>query len=120
MVMVIINVLNAWYYTCFGPVIPYYSAATGLDETHYSYLFLIKTVATVLGGYLAKYLIKRVPTQPLIIIYMILAIISLCASTFSLSTINLGITLFIATFATVGPALIGFNVTLKLFLDDEP
>jgi hypothetical protein len=30
-VMVIINVLNAWFYTCFGPLIPYYSAATGLD-----------------------------------------------------------------------------------------
>ncbi len=118
MVMVIINVLNAWFYTCFGPVIPYYSAATGLDETHYSYLFFIKTIATIFGGYVAKYLLKRVATQPLIIIYMVLAIVSLCASTFSLNTINLGITLFIATCATVGPSLIGFNVTLKLFLDD--
>lgn len=51
---------------------------------------------------------------------MIIAMISLSASTFSLSTINLGITLFVGTCATVGPGLIAFNITLKLFLDDEP
>jgi hypothetical protein len=42
--MVILNMLNAWLYTCFGPIIPYYILATGLNETHDSYLFIINSV----------------------------------------------------------------------------
>ncbi len=67
---------------------------------------------------MARYLLKKVATQYLMIGYMVVAIISLCASTLSLTTVNLGITLFVATCATVGPSLIGFNITVKLFLDD--
>jgi predicted MFS family arabinose efflux permease len=120
MVMVIINVLNAWYYTCFGPVIPYYSAATGLDETHYSYLFFIKTVATICGGYITKYLLRRVSTQILALVYMSVALLSLCASTLSLSTVNLGITMFIGAGSSFGASLISLNITIKIYLDDEP
>jgi hypothetical protein len=82
--MVVMNFLSAWYDTCFGSIIPYFSAATGIDETGYSYLFMVRSAANILGGFVVKFLIKRISTQTLAIAYMLAVLVSLCLSTLSL------------------------------------
>jgi hypothetical protein len=116
--MVIMNILCAWYDTCFGPVIPFFSEATGIDETNYSYLFLVRFITDILGGLLIKELLQRFSSQKLAIIYMLIFAASLTATTFSLSTISLIITVSIATATFVGLLVIALNVTTKIFLDE--
>lgn len=115
-IMVLMNFLAGWYDTSFGAIIPYFSDATGQDETDYSFLFMVKTSANIISGFIIKYLIKRVSTEKLAVGYLLLVTLSLCASTFTLTNINLGVTLFIATGSFVGVSVIAFSVTIKLFL----
>jgi MFS family permease len=117
-VMIFMNFLCAWYETCFGPIIPYYSAATGLDETEYSYLFMVKSIANIVGGVILSIIILKLSTQKLLIVCMLTSMASLILSSLSLTTVNLSITLFFATLTTISAADIAFLVTAKLFLDD--
>lgn len=61
-IMVLMNFFAGWYDTSFGAIIPYFSNATGMDETDYSYLFMVKTSSNIISGFIIKYLIKRVST----------------------------------------------------------
>lgn len=119
-ILVISNMLGAWYYTCLGPLIPFYSAATGLDQTHFSYLFLVKTFAILVGGQISRFLARRITTQHLALIYFLVAMITIPISTFSLSTLSLSITLFVATLASSGIFVISLYATIKLFMEDQP
>jgi hypothetical protein len=48
------NFLNGCYVSSFGPIIPFFSSITGKDETDYSYIFLIRSVGNIIGGFLIK------------------------------------------------------------------
>lgn len=117
-VTIFMNFLSAWYETCFGPIIPYYSAATGIDETDYSYLFMVKSAANLVAGIVLSFIIDKLSTQKLFIICMLTSMVSLTLSTFSLTTLNLTMTIFFATLTTICLSDIAFLVTIKLFLDD--
>jgi hypothetical protein len=116
--LVLANMLGAWYYACLGPLIPYYSAATGLDETHFSYLFIIKTFAILCGGQIARVILKRLAIQNVALIYMSVALVTISISAFARSTFTLSITLFIATLSSSGIFLSALYVTIEMFKDD--
>jgi MFS family permease len=112
--------LNGWFVSSFGPLIPHFSAATGLDETDFAYLFMVRSAANVFGSFLIKYLLKRTNTQQLTLIYLLVITICLFSSTFSLSTLSLSLTLFFGSAAFVGTVVIIYGATFHLFLNDEP
>ncbi len=109
--------LSGWFVASVGPLIPHYTTATGLDETDYAYLFMVRSAANVIGGFFSKYLLDTFKVSSLTIIYLIVVVISLIVSTLSLSTFNLAITLFCSSICLVGIAVIIYGVTIKLFLD---
>jgi predicted MFS family arabinose efflux permease len=114
--IVFMDFLCAWYDTCFGPIIPYYSAATGIDETDYSYLFMVKSAANIFGSILLSVIIEKLSTQKLLILYLLIATAALILSSLSLTTVNLSLTIFFATLTILSATDIAYLITVSLFL----
>jgi fucose permease len=112
--------LNGWFVSCVGPLIPHFAKATNTEETDYAYLFMVRSIANVLGGILVKYLLNQLKVTPLMYIYLSVVVACLFISTLSLSTLNISITLFASSICLVGTAVITFGVTIKLFVTDRP
>ncbi len=112
--------LNGWYVSSFGPLIPYFTEATGLDETHYSYLFMVRSIANIVGGILIKYIIKKLKTN--VLTYGTLGTVILCLflASLSLTTFNLSINLFLTSVALVCIVIITYSVIFSLFQNDNP
>jgi fucose permease len=102
--LILMNFLSGWFVASVGPLIPHYTTVTGLDETDYAYLFMVRSAANVMGGLFSKYLLHKLKVSALTIIYLLVVVVSLIASTLSLSTFNLSITLFCSSICLVGIA----------------
>lgn len=100
--LVLLSFVNGCFVSSFGPLIPHFSFVTGLDETHYAYIFFVRSAGNIFGGFLIKHLLKRFPIQSLIVFYQATVIISLFLSALSLSTASLTITLFLTSSALIG------------------
>jgi hypothetical protein len=112
--------LNGWYVSCFGTLIPYFTAVTGHDETDYAYLFMVRSLANVVGGLMSKYFIRTVKTSKLMVICIVLVALGIFAANLSLSTFNLTVTIFLASVSLIGTLVILYGVVIKLFLDSRP
>ena len=98
--------LNGWYVSCFGPLIPYFTAATGHDETDYAYLFMVRSSANVVGGLMSKYFIRTITTSKLMIICIVLIALGNLGANLSLSTFNLSVNIFLASVSMIGTVVI--------------
>jgi hypothetical protein len=83
-------------------------------------MFLVRSLANIIGGILIKYLLKIFKAS--VVLNGIFGVISLSlfASTFSLSTINLSISIFCTSFGLIAALVIVYGVTFKLFLKENP
>lgn len=118
--LIFMTFLNGWFVSSVGPLIPHLAKVTNTDETAYAYLFMVRSVANVLGGILVKYLLNQLKVTPLMYIYLSVVVVCLFVSTLSFSTFSLSLTLFASSICLVGTAVITFGVTIKLFLTDRP
>jgi hypothetical protein len=82
--LILLTFFNGCFVSSFGPLIPHYSSATGLDETDFSYLFMVRSIANILGGLLVKIFLKKFQLQSLILGYLSIIIVSLFCATLSL------------------------------------
>lgn len=82
--------------TAVGPIIIYFSQITGEDETYYSFIFLARALGYILGGSLIKVLSHRFHYHTLFMWLIVLCGIVLIWSSFSLTFLNLSITMLLA------------------------
>jgi len=114
--LVVLMFLSGCYVSSFGPLIPFISEQTKNDETHYSYIFLLRSSANVIGGLFTKYLCKRFSPQYIIIISLLVTFVSLFLSTLSLNTINLAVSIFIASLGVINYSIIACTVVFKIYV----
>lgn len=69
----------------FGPIVIYFTKVTHLDETYYSFIFLAKAVGYLIGGLLAKVLVKHISFHRVFAIAIII-----CGSALIVSSVNFG------------------------------
>ena len=91
-------VINGINYVGLGSYIPYLTAATGIVETDYSFIFTARSAGMLLGAFLIKILQKRQFTnhQVFIIGLLIIGVFTIFFS-MTLESAWLGIWLFIAS-----------------------
>lgn len=125
--VVIVYGILAWtlfvsglYIASFGVIIPYYSRASGLDETEYSFTFLVRALAYVLGSVSVKFILSRIPTQKAMLFLCGIISVALFLCSLSISPLNLTIMLFLSGFAIISTNIIVFGQTIKLFEHEQP
>ena len=111
--------LNGCFVASYGPLIPLYSEATKLDETEYSYLFIVRSASNVVGGIIIKHLLKRFSAQANALGLIAMIVFGMITSTFSLSTLNLSVSLFIASLGLISTCVIFYAVIFQLFKNEE-
>lgn len=102
------------YVASYGPLIPFMAKKTQLDETHFAYIFFVRSIACILGSLLVKKISRVVDIRSLVLWVCLILGVSLIANTFSLSTLNIVLTLFLASISTVmlNIVLVSFNFTV--------
>lgn len=102
------------YIASYGPLIPFMANETKQDETHYAYIFLVRSTASLLGSLFVKKLGPLIEIRHFVLGICLTLGGSLILSTFSLSTVNLVITLFLASISTVmlNIVFVSFNFTV--------
>lgn len=106
---------NGWYVSSYGPLIPYFSEATKEDETHYSYLFFTRSIANMAGGFFIKFLVKKLPIPTIFTTVIVVIMLSFLLASLSLHTLNLTLTLFLASVSLLATVVITYDVIFKLF-----
>jgi hypothetical protein len=106
--------LAGFYVASYGPLIPFYSEAAQQDQTYFSFIFLVRSIANILGGVVIKYLLKTFRIKAVIIGMSVVMGISLIICSLSISIINLVITLFLSSinFVMMSIIVISFNFIL--------
>lgn len=107
--------LNGCFVASYGPLIPLFSEVTKLDETDYAYLFMVRSASNVFGGIVIKHLLKRYSAQTNALGLLALIIFGMFTSTFSLSTLNLTISLFITSFGLICTCVILYAVVFQIY-----
>jgi MFS family permease len=81
--------------TAMGPVIPFFAAETGQLETYYSFIFFWRALGYVVGGFAVKYLVQKFSLHGILTCAALIGGLSFMASTFSLTFLNLSVTIFV-------------------------
>ena len=112
--------LLGWYIVSFGVLIPFYSAATHQDETHYSFTFVARSTAFILGCLTIRPLLRLCTKQTLILANLVLISLSLLLCSLSYNSYNLAITLFISAFGIINLMVLCPTIILKTFTHNQP
>jgi MFS family permease len=107
------------YVASYGPLIPFFAAVTHLDQTHYAYLFLVRASANVIGSLLLKKIAPIVPVRRLLLLLCTGLAVALTVSTFSLSTLNLVLTFFVASICIVMLNIVIVSFNFAAFSPEE-
>ena len=103
------------YLNSYGVLIPFYSSASQHDETFYSFLFIVRSIAYISGSILVKYLACTINTQMLYKGIFITMGISLFICSLSFNPVNLALMLYISGVCNVSQMIVGMSLTIKLF-----
>lgn len=112
--------LTGWYLNSYGLLIPYYTLASGHDQTHFSFVFIVRSLAYVSGSLTVKCLCKRVSTHILFVAYAIATAIALYLCCRSIAFVNLGVTLFVSAFCIMSMNVLTYSLTVELFHGKGP
>ena len=113
-----IAILAGSFLSGYGPMIPFYSEATGYDETHYSYLMFARGSGALIGLSTIKYLPNYFNSKALIIIFTAVSGVSFYASYLSLNDWNLMITYTLMSASATFINGMVFGVIFQLFPKD--
>jgi fucose permease len=119
-ILIYLFIIGGWYGASLGVLIPYFSEASGHDETYFSFLFIVRSIAYALGSIAVKYLVHSLSTQKLLITYLAISSVSIFIYSLSLHTANLSIMIFISGFCIMGCNIQCFTIVIKLFEKDKP
>jgi hypothetical protein len=113
--MLYIFFLTGIYLSSFGVLIPYYSSASGNDETYFSFIFISRSIAYVVGAIAIKYLIGKFTTSSIFVTQLAIISISLFLCSLSVTAFNLTAMIFLSGACLMAANVIGFSLTGKLF-----
>lgn len=113
-------VLNGWYFATYGVLIPYYSLETGLDETYFSFTFLVRSIAFICSALLIKKLILHYSTNSIITFSLAFVVVSLFMCSLSISSLNMSVMLFVSGFCYNIINVLSLSIIRHLFKGQRP
>jgi MFS family permease len=115
-----IMLLLGWYMVSYGVLIPFYSAETHKDQTHYSFTFVSRSVAFILGCLTLKPLLSIFSIQTVIIGNLTLISLSLFLCSLSHHDLNLIIMLFLSAYSIIHLMILSPTIILHIFQHNQP
>jgi MFS family permease len=112
--------LTGWYLNSYGVLIPYYSEASGNDETFYSFLFVVRSIAYTLGSIAVKYVSHRFNTHAIFMLFTSVITVTLFLCSLSINSLNLTVMLFTSGFCIMSSNVLSFSLSVKLFFGSQP
>ncbi len=104
---------------CMGPIIPYFSKATGIPYTQFSFLFSLRALGYLLGGYFNSKINKTIRPHKLLSIMLLVGGIAFLVSSYSFNFIFIGICFFFGAVSCCNIAATSNICVIRLFENND-